>query len=175
MTGLALDALEATRGFFAAGGPVLLLIAALTLALWMLLLERAWFYHTAYRRLAADTVARWLARAERSSWHARAIRAKFISQTRLEIDRNLSLIRVLIALCPLFGLLGTVTGMIEVFTALAVTAGGDARSMAEGVSRATLPTMAGMVAALSGVLANSYISGKAARERERIAEQLVLD
>ena len=79
---------------------------------------------------------------------------------------------MLIALCPLFGLLGTVTGMIDVFTVLAITGGGDARSMAGGVSRATIPTMAGMVAALSGVLGNIYLDRLATRRRERIDEQL---
>ena len=52
-------------------------------------------------------------------------------------------------LCPLLGLLGTVTGMIEVFNVMAVTGGGDAKSMAGGVERSTIPTMAGMVSALS--------------------------
>ena len=81
----------------------------------------------------------------------------------------------MIALCPLFGLLGTVTGMIEVFSALSITGGGQARSMADGISKATIPTMAGMVAALSGVFANIYISQKAARESELIEEHLRSD
>ena len=81
----------------------------------------------------------------------------------------------MIALCPLFGLLGTVTGMIEVFSVLSITGGGQARSMADGISKATIPTMAGMVAALSGVFANIYISQKAARESELIEEHLRSD
>jgi biopolymer transport protein ExbB len=47
--------------------------------------------------------------------------------------------------------------------------------MAGGVSRATIPTMAGMVAALSGVFANIYISQKASRERQLIEEHLTMD
>ena len=58
---------------------------------------------------------------------------------------------------------GTVTGMIEVFQVMAFTGGGDARSMAGGVS-ATLPTMAGMTTALSGVFATIYLN--AAKNRE---------
>ena len=64
------------------------------------------------------------------------------------------MIKTLVSLAPLLGLLGTVTGMIGVFEVLATTGGGDARSMAAGVSQATIPTMAGMVAALSGVFGN---------------------
>ena len=52
--------------------------------------------------------------------------------------------------CAFVGLLGTVTGMIEVLQVMACNGGGDARAMAGGVSKATLPTMAGMVVALSG-------------------------
>ena len=94
---------------------------------------------------------------------------------RLKIENNLALIKTLIALCPLFGLLGTVTGMIDVFTVLSITGGGDARSMAAGVSRATIPTMAGMVAALSGVFAGVYINQKAKTEKELIEERLTTD
>ena len=52
----------------------------------------------------------------------------------------------------MLGLLGTVTGMIEVFDVMAISGSGNARGMAGGVSQATLPTMAGMVAALSGMI-----------------------
>ena len=81
----------------------------------------------------------------------------------------------MVALCPLLGLLGTVTGMIEVFNIMAVTGGGDAKSMAGGVSRATVPTMAGMVAALSGVFANTYVTRIAQREGEFLEDNLTRD
>ena len=77
--------------------------------------------------------------------------------------------------CPLLGLLGTVTGMIEVFNIMAVTGGGDAKSMAGGVSRATIPTMAGMVAALSGVFANTYVTRIAQRESVFLEDNLTTD
>ena len=85
------------------------------------------------------------------------------------------MIKTMVALCPLLGLLGTVTGMIEVFNVMAVTGGGDAKSMAGGVSRATIPTMAGMVAALSGVFANSYLEQVANREDQLLEDHLTRD
>ena len=170
-----LDAIEAINNFFNAGGPVLYLIAGLTFVMWVLMLERFWYYFFGYRRDARQVIAGWESRSERKSWSALAIRDKLISETRIKIDQNLSLIKTLIAICPLFGLLGTVTGMIDVFTVLSITGGGDAKSMAGGVSRATIPTMAGMVAALSGVFANIYISQKASRERQLIEEHLTMD
>ena len=94
------------------------------------------------------------------------IKDKLISQANSEVNRYMPLINTCVALAPLFGLLGTVTGMIEVFQVMAFTGGGDARSMAGGVSKATLPTMAGMTTALSGVFATIYLT--AARNREEI-------
>ena len=85
------------------------------------------------------------------------------------------MIKTLVALAPLFGLMGTVTGMIEVFNIMAVTGGGDAKSMAGGVSKATIPTMAGMVAALSGVFANTYITQIAERESVLLEDHLTTD
>ena len=78
------------------------------------------------------------------------------------------------ALAPLLGLMGTVTGMVAVFDAMA-TQGGNARSMASGVSMATIPTMAGMVASLSGVLATTFLQGKVDRETELFEDHLTMD
>ena len=65
--------------------------------------------------------------------------------------------------------------MIEVFTALSITGGGDAKSMAGGVSRATIPTMAGMVAALSGVFANTFVTQLADKENNLTEEHLTFE
>ena len=81
-----------------------------------------------------------------------------ISQAKVEISKNLSIIQTCVVLAPLFGLLGTVTGMIEVFQVMAFNGGGDARSMAGGVSKATLQPMAGMVVAVSGVFESIYLN-----------------
>jgi biopolymer transport protein ExbB len=65
--------------------------------------------------------------------------------------------------------------MIEVFNIMAVTGGGDAKSMAGGVSRATIPTMAGMVAAISGVFANTYVTRNAERQSQFLEDNLTTD
>ena len=123
----------------------------------------------------AKAIGTWEGRNERKSWEAHAIREKLISEARMQVNQYLPVIKTLVALCPLLGLLGTVTGMIEVFNIMAVTGGGDAKSMAGGVSRATIPTMAGMVAALSGVFANTYVTRVAQRESEFLEDNLTTD
>src|SRR5690606_7348875 len=112
----------------------------------------------------ARAIQAWEGRTERKSWAARQIREKLLSEASLQINQYLPMIKALVALCPLLGLLGTVTGMVEVFNVMAVTGGSDAKSMAGGVSRATIPTMAGMVAALSGIFASTYVTRVAQRE-----------
>ena len=65
-----------------------------------------------------------------------------ISRVSLRLGAGIPIIQALVALCPLLGLMGTVTGMIEVFDVMAISGSGNARSMASGVSKATIPTMA---------------------------------
>ena len=91
------------------------------------------------------------------------------------MKRSLRPIRNIAMVAPLLGLLGTVTGMIEVFNVMAVTGGGDAKSMAGGVERSTIPTMAGMVSALSGLFANTQLQRMAAREQQLLEDQLTSD
>jgi len=84
----------------------------------------------------------------------------------------LPIIEVLVVVCPLFGLLGTVTGMIEVFYVMAVTGGGDAKQMSGGVAQATIPTMAGMVGALSGIFASNILKVRTNRELQLLEDHL---
>ena len=169
------SAYEAVARFMEMGGSVLWGVAFALFFLWMFIFERAWYFRFGWKQDAAEAIARWEARTERKSWGAQQVREMLISRARLQINQNLPMISSLVALCPLLGLLGTVTGMVEVFNIMAVTGGGDAKSMAGGVSRATIPTMAGMVAALSGVFANTYITRVAKRESEFLEDNLTKD
>ena len=75
----------------------------------------------------------------------------------------------------LLGLLGTVTGMISVFEVMAVSGTGNARSMAAGVSRATIPTMAGMVGALSGVFLVTVLTRTVKRRIQFLEDEMTMD
>ena len=169
------SAYEAVARFMDMGGNVLWLIAILLFFMWVLIFERVWYFKTGWKSDAARAIGIWEARPERKSWAARQIRSKLVSESRMQINQYLPIIKTMVALCPLLGLLGTVTGMIEVFNIMAVTGGGDAKSTAGGVSRATIPTMAGMVAALSGVFANTYVTRVAQRESEFLEDNLTTD
>ncbi|HDZ31780.1 MAG TPA: MotA/TolQ/ExbB proton channel family protein [Pseudoalteromonas sp.] len=172
---LLIDSINAIRDFLDTGGQVLLVIGVLIFAMWLLILERFIYFFYGYRSYKKNVKGTWTARSERNSWNAEQIRQAMISRASMRLNANLPLINVMVALCPLLGLLGTVTGMIEVFDVMAITGTGSARSMASGVSKATIPTMAGMVGALSGVFASTYLQRKAKREVELLQDNMVLD
>jgi biopolymer transport protein ExbB len=166
------EALRSIEAFMASGGWVLTAIFFLTIVMWLLIVERLFYFHSQLKKDTTLTQSRWGVRKDKQSWYAHQIRDAWISQIHLKIDTNLTVIKTLVMLCPLFGLLGTVTGMIEVFEVMAITGGGDAKAMAGGVSKATIPTMAGMVAALSGVLGNTIVEKIAGREKELFRDSL---
>lgn len=174
MSGL-MDALEIVRQFLASGGEVLILIGILTFLMWTLIFERVWYFKFILGSVVKDSLDTWESRKERKSWNAHQVRYALISRVSEKVNANLDLIGTCVSLAPLFGLLGTVWGMIEVFNILSVTGGGDAKSMASGVSKATIPTMAGMVAALSGVFGSTYVNRIAERENQLFADHLTMD
>ena len=164
------EAFSSIRDFMEAGGSVLWLIAILVFAMWAMIFERIWFFSYGYNQYISVQSQKWNNRSDKTSWHALQIREKIISQAKIEISKNLSIIQTCVMLAPLFGLLGTVTGMIEVFQVMAFNGGGDARAMAGGVSKATLPTMAGMVVALSGVFASIYLNSASEKHKTDLNE-----
>ena len=162
------------RTFMEAGGNVLWFIAAATFAMWCLIFERIWYIYTEQRRRVGQVLAEWNGRPERKSWNARMIRVQRISMVNEDLNANMMLIKTFISLLPLLGLLGTVTGMVQVFEAMTF-AGGNARSMAAGVSAATIPTMSGMVATLSGVFANSWLTSEIIAQEQHLEDSLTMD
>ena len=169
------DAFEAIRDFMGLGGPVLRAIAVTIFLMWVLIVERIMFFRSSMKQLSREVHDTWESRTERKSWHAHQIRELMISRFSEAMNKGIAMIQTLVALCPLLGLLGTVTGMISVFEVMASSGSGNVRAMAAGVSQATIPTMAGMVGALSGVLLITLLSRKAAREVEFLEDSLTMD
>lgn len=170
-----INSFEAIRDFLELGGPVLRLIAWVILFMWILILERLLYFRTGLKALIKESCEVWEAREERKSWQAYQIRDAIISRASMAVNQGLPMIQTFVALCPLLGLLGTVTGMISVFEVMAVSGTGNARSMAAGVSRATIPTMAGMVGALSGVFLVTVLTRTAKRNIQSLEDEMAMD
>ncbi len=166
---------EAIRDFLEMGGPVLILVAIVLAIMWLFIIERMVFFATQQSRLSGKAIKAWEARSERKSWYAHRVREALISDVQSQSTQFLGLIKACVALCPLVGLLGTVTGMITVFEVMSFLGAGNARAMAAGVSQATVPTMSGMVAALSGYFISVWLEGKANAEVEYLGEHMTMD
>ncbi len=76
------------------------------------------------------------------------------------LERGITLIRVVSVVAPLLGLLGTVTGMIQVFEAITLFGAGDPRLMADGISQALVTTVIGLVVAIPMTLLHSFVSSR---------------
>lgn len=166
---------ESIRGFIELGGDVLWAILVVLLMMWTLIIERYWYYFRVLPERRREVLEEWQERTDHQSWHASRIREELISQVSIDMKRNVRTIQTLIAVCPLLGLLGTVTGMVAVFDVMAFFGTGNARAMAAGVSQATIPTMSGMVAALSGLYFGSHLERKSEIEAERLEDLLRFD
>ena len=68
-----------------------------------------------------------------------------ILQETPALESMLTLIKMIATIAPLGGLLGTVTGMIQVFQQITVYGAGDPTIMAGGISQALMPTVLGIV------------------------------
>ena len=158
--------------FMDTGGQVLTVIGIVIFIMWLMIFERFVFISVSYKSVREHLISTWKNREEHTSWNSEQIRNALISRGATKLNRNINLIQSLVVLCPLLGLLGTVTGMIEVFDVMAISGSGNARSMASGVSRATIPTMAGMVGSLSGVFTIAWIKRNAKKETELLADSL---
>jgi biopolymer transport protein ExbB len=80
--------LETIRDFFELGGPVLRVIALVTLFMWMLIIERLVYLRTGHRKLVRKAHNYWDERTDYSSWKAHQIRSRIISQVSANAERN---------------------------------------------------------------------------------------
>lgn len=163
---------EALQQFMSKGGPILWWLAALILTFWVIAIERVLYLFYTFPVRQKQWLKVWSSREEHQSWYAQKQRDSWLSQAHMELFKNINLLKLIIALFPMLGLLGTVTGMISVFDVLALQGTSQPKMMASGISMATLPTMAGMVAALAGVFCYSRLLS-ALQKREVHFEKLM--
>ncbi|MGX9459725.1 MotA/TolQ/ExbB proton channel family protein [Shewanella sp. A14] len=150
--------IAAINAFMYRGGPILWWLAGLVALFWVLALERIWYFAVIFPREQHGWAMYWQQRTDKVSWYARAQRTRWLDEAEQKLNSNLPLIKLIVMLFPMLGLLGTVTGMISVFDVISLQGSAEPRLMASGISMATLPTMAGMVAALTGMFVYSRLN-----------------
>lgn len=154
------------------GGPFVFWIFSAGVLLWTLVLERYWYFSRVLPKEIASVQAEWLARKDKTSWCARQIRQAMISRLNTKMTAGFPVMQVLVPMSPLLGLIGTVTGMLQVFDSMALRGNADARSMASGVSAAMICTMTGLAVSITGLYPVHYFRSRATRETELLADKL---
>jgi biopolymer transport protein ExbB len=168
-----LSPLDALADLIAQGGPWVIWIFLCGLLMWTLVIERAWYFQRVLPVQAQQAVVRWQARRDRGSWCARQIRRATISRANTDMTANLLVLRTLVPMAPLLGLIGTVSGMLEVFDSMALRGSADARAMASGVSEAMICTLTGLAVSITGLYPSYYFQRRTRLETELLADRLV--
>ncbi|MBA6413516.1 MotA/TolQ/ExbB proton channel family protein [Parahaliea sp. F7430] len=88
-----------------------------------------------------------------------------------KLESGLTLLKIISAVAPLMGLLGTVTGMIITFQAITIFGAGDPKAMAGGISGALVTTVLGLLVAIPTVLLHTIVNGRAQRIIHMLNEQ----
>ena len=153
------------------GGPYIIWIFACMVLMWGMVFERYWFFKRVLPKMANEAHAVWKARTDHSSWCARQIRRAMISRLNVAMTAGFPLLQVLVPLSPLLGLIGTVSGMLEVFDSMALRGSADAKTMASGVSHAMICTMSGLAVSISGLYPVHYFRHQARLETELLADR----
>jgi len=165
----------AVRELVQGGGPFVFWIFLCGVLLWTLIIERYWYFSRVLPTDSKQMLDKWQARADHLSWSARQIRQAMISRLNAAMTANLPLMRVLVPLSPLLGLIGTVSGMLEVFDSMALRGSADARTMASGVSHAMICTLTGLAVSITGLYPVHYFTSRAKRETELLADHFTVD
>ena len=162
---------NAVHDLVAAGGVAVEWIFLACLLMWTITIERYRYFKHTLPQDAETMLKAWRARTDHTSWTARAIRQAMISRLSVAMNANLGVLRVLVPLCPLLGLLGTVTGMLEVFDSMAAKGSADARTMASGVSQAMVCTLSGLAISITGLYPVFYFNQRVRIETELLADK----
>jgi biopolymer transport protein ExbB len=165
--------IDAVSSLVDEGGPFVFCIFLCGVIMWALAFERYWYFSRVLPGEARATIEAWRARSDHKSWCARQIRMAMVSRVNQAMNANLLLLRVLVPLSPLLGLVGTVSGMLEVFDSMALRGSADARAMASGVSMAMICTLSGLMVSITGLYPVHYFTSRIRRETELLADRLV--
>ncbi|MEE2690978.1 MAG: MotA/TolQ/ExbB proton channel family protein [Pseudomonadota bacterium] len=88
-----------------------------------------------------------------------------------KLESGLNFVKLIAAVAPLMGLLGTVSGMINTFQAITLYGTGDPQIMASGISEALVTTVIGLVSAIPLLLLHAFASGASKRVIQILEEQ----
>jgi len=179
--------------YILAGGIVMLPLIIISLLMWGLIINRAFFFRQLYRKnisrkMAGDflksgiipdpkqykgAIAYLVTEFLKRRSHKACIDSYILDETVLiltsSLNRYLAIIGSLAAIAPLLGLLGTVTGMVTTFDSMSVFGTGNAKAMAGGISEALITTQTGLLVAIPGFYFRNLLVQRANILQNRIS------
>jgi biopolymer transport protein ExbB len=187
------DQYYALEAYLVAGGMIMLPLVVISVAMWILIINRMFFFRRLTRKnMTRERAARYIqenqipdpkdykgaiamlvtefqARRTGKMNLDRSILDETVMSVVSKLDDNLTVIGVLARVSPLLGLLGTVTGMIATFDVISVFGAGNARAMAGGISEALITTQTGLMVAIPGLYAHNFLTRRAENLKRRVA------
>lgn len=158
------DLIDAFNHFLDQGGVVLTLIFMVTLLLFALF---------SYRFIIVNIeIPKALSRKILNQEINRHQRLFFQHYFQRHMLFSHDLIKFIIALLPMLGLLGTVTGMIQLFEVMAQFGNSNPRLMAQGVAQAIIPTMSGMAIAVLALISYYFLQQSVKKQQANLAKHL---
>tara|TARA_R110001599_G_scaffold113681_1_gene279002 strand:+ start:2692 stop:3252 length:561 start_codon:yes stop_codon:yes gene_type:complete len=166
------EQMSSINHFLAQGSYALWAILLISLVILVLFFERWLFLKFIFPKQVIQWQQAWEVRQDKQSWSAQRIRDACLAQGSSVLNQYKWLLKVAIAVCPLLGLMGTVSGMIFVFDELAFFGTGNPRIMSAGIFKATIPTMAGMLVAIIGLILQNIIKRLSRQKHHLLVQNL---
>lgn len=181
------------ENYFRDGGPLMYPLFGLSLIMWLLIVERAIFLNRLSRKNMPLSVAvlhlrdnkcpdqkqyggvisllvcRFLELRSGDDELDQFILDESVHSINHRLNDHLATIGVMVAIAPLFGLLGTVTGMIATFDVLAIFGTGNSKAMAGGISEALITTQTGLLMAVPGLYMKNFLTRRVSNLQHRVA------
>lgn len=188
-----IDQYYAVQGYLAAGGMVMIPLLAVSVIMWILIINRMFFFRRLNRKnMTRERAAKYVRDGQvpdpkdyrgviamlvtEFQWRRtgnvnidRHILDETVMSVGSKLEGTLTVIGVLAKVAPLMGLLGTVTGMIVTFDIISVFGAGNARAMAGGISEALITTQTGLMVAIPGLYAHNFLTRRAENLKRRVA------
>ena len=158
------DLIEAFSHFLEQGGVVLELIFIVTLILFTLFSYRFFILRVEIPKAIQQKISN-----RDINHHQRLFFQNYFNR---HIHFLHDLIKFIIALLPMLGLLGTVTGMIHLFEVMAQFGNSNPRLMAQGVAQAIIPTMSGMAIAVLALISYYFLQQSVKKQQANLAQKL---
>ena len=166
-----LELFDYLLAFLEKGGTVLWILFGVSTLFWMLYFEKLLYYGTLFKGRSSRVKLGCKGLEASDSWVKQQKCIAALSLLREELFSHVSILRAIITLFPLLGLLGTISGMVSVFDAIALFST-DAKAMARGISIASITTMAGMILAVLGLLLYTLLMVTLKRAMEKLQRDI---